>query len=413
MPAFNRRWLGPILGLTIVLSPVAAWAQAASELTLAEALARASSASPTLTAAEAEVAAARGRAQQAGLLPNPELDLSVENFAGTGEFGGLGGSEASLVVAQRFEFGGKRSARRTAAEAEIETARLRLMVARADLEKDVRDAFAESLAARSRVDLARDQFVRAEELSRVATTLVEVGREPPLRSLRARTAALEAVAAVRAAEARFAEAQRALAALWGDSAEAPDPVASEELPPAPSFDPANVIDVRLAEAEVAASVAAVNRERSVSRPDVTLSVGARSFRATDDTAVIFGATMPLGVFDRNQGGIAAANADRIGAEARRNAALAAAIRRSRDASAALNTSDARVTFLRDRAEPESIEAVRIAREGFAAGKFTLLDVLDAEGALNTVQSELINAQLERAQAIAALIRASEAEGNFQ
>ena len=123
--------------------------------------------------------------------------------------------------------------------------------------------------------------------------------------------------------------------------------------------------------------------------------------------------MPLGVFDRNQGSIAAANADRIAAEARRNAALADALRKIRDASASLATADARVSFLRDRAEPETIEAVRIAREGFAAGKFTLLDVLDAESALNTIQSELITAQLDRAQAIAALVRANETEGNAQ
>lgn len=413
MSAFNWRWQGPMLALAVALSPLSAWAQAGPGLTLGEALARASSASQTLITAEAEVAAARGRALQAGLRPNPELDLTVENFAGTGEFTGLDGSEASLAVAQRFEFGGKRSARRTAAEAEIGAARLRLEVARSDLEKDVRDAFAETLAARSRVELARDQFVRAEELSRVATTLVEVGREPPLRSLRARTAALEAVAAVRAAEARYAQAQRALAALWGGSDEAPEPIAGDENPPARSADPTEVIDVRLSEAEVAAAVAAVNRERTVARPDVTVSVGARTFRAKDDTALIFGATMPLGVFDRNQGSIAAANADRIAAEARRNAALAAAIRKIRDASAALATADTRVGFLRDRAEPEALEAVRIACEGFAAGKFTLLDVLDAESALNTVQSELITAQLDRAQAVAALVRANETEGNAQ
>ena len=413
MPAFNRRWQGPVLALAVALSPVAAWAQAGPGLTLTEALARASSASPALVAAEAEIAASRGRALQAGLRPNPELNLAVENFAGSGEFRDFQGSEVTLAAAQRLELGGKRSSRQAAAEAETETARLRLAVARADLDKEVRDAFAEALAARSRVDLARDQFVRAEELSRVATTLVEVGREPPLRSLRARTATLEAVSAVRAAEAQFAQAQRALATLWAAPDEAPEPVAGVDAPPARLLDPAETIDVRLAEAEVASSVAAVNRERAVARPDITVSVGARSFRATDDTAVIFGASMPLGVFDRNQGAVAAANADRIGAEARRNTALSSAIRRTRDASAALATAEARLSFLKDRAEPEAMEVVRIAREGFAAGKFTLLDVLDAEAALNAVQSDLITAQFDRSQAIAALIRANATEGNAQ
>ncbi|OYX16258.1 MAG: hypothetical protein B7Z07_03090 [Sphingomonadales bacterium 32-67-7] len=144
---------------------------------------------------------------------------------------------------------------------------------------------------------------------------------------------------------------------------------------------------------------------------MTVSVGARQFRGTDDTALVFGASMPLGLFDRNQGNIAAANAERTGAEARRNAALAAAIRRTRDAQAALRTAEAQLAFLENQAEPEAIEAVRIAREGFSAGRFTLLDVLDAEQALNTVQAAMITAELERAQAVAALTRASETEGS--
>ncbi|CAN5369051.1 TolC family protein [soil metagenome] len=403
-----------VVALTVALgvtAPSRAWAE---PITLAEALSRASTSSPTLAAAEAAVLAAQGRAQQAGFRPNPELDLSIENFAGTGGFRGVDDAESTLSIGQRFELGGKRSARRRAGEAEIDSARLRLAVARADLLNDVRVAYAEAYADGRRVGLARDQFLRAENLQTIATELVDAGREPPLRALRARTAALEAVGRVRATEAEYAEAQRALAALWGGSEELPEPLAPvvETTPPV-SVDPAESLDVRLAEAEVASSIAVFDRERTLSRPDVTVSVGARQFRGTDDTAVVFGASMPIGVFDRNQGNIAAANADRTGAEARRNAALAAAIRRTRDAQAALRTAEARLAFLETRAEPEAIEAVRIAREGFAAGRFTLLDVLDAEDALNTLQSDLITAELERSQALAALTRVTETQGSTQ
>ena len=93
--------------------------------------------------------------------------------------------------------------------------------------------------------------------------------------------------------------------------------------------------------------------------------------------------------------------------------MAAALRRTRDATAALQTAEARLEFLEKRAEPEALEAVRIAREGFAAGRFTLLDVLDAETALNALQSDLITAELDRALALAALVRANETEGTAQ
>lgn len=401
------------VALTVAFGLLAPSVALAEPVTLAEALTRASATSPLLTAAEADVAAARGRAQQAGFRPNPELDLEVENFAGTGGFSGLNDAETTLAIGQRFELGGKRTARRRAAEAEVETALLELEVARADLERDVREAYAEAFAAGRRVELARDQFGRAENLSTIATELVDAGREPPLRAIRARTAAFEAVGRVRAAEAEYAQAQRALAALWGGSDDLPEPVPGDESVPSLTVDPTDTLDVRLAEAAVETSVAVVDRERTASRPDVTVSLGARQFAGSDDTALVFGASMPIGLFDRNQGNIAAANAERTGAEARRNAALAASVRRTRDARAALQTAEARRTFLETRAEPEAIEAVRIAREGFSAGRFTLLDVLDAEEALNAVQSEMITAQLDRSRAIAALTRANETEGQAQ
>ncbi len=419
MPSPKRRLPHPAAGgaaitLAAILAMLAPGSAFAEPVTLAEALSRAAASSPTLAAAEADVAAAVGRAQQAGFRPNPELGLEVENFAGTGGFSGVDDAESTLSVGQRFELGGKRPARERAAQAEVDAARLRLAVARADLEQQVRDAYAEAYADSRRVELARDQFMRADNLQTIATELVDAGREPPLRALRARTAALEAVGRVRAAEAQYAEAQRALAALWGGGEDLPEPTAAETLAaPSAVIDPASALDVRLAEAEVATSIAVVERERTLSRPDVTVSVGARQFRGTDDTALVFGASMPIGLFDRNQGNIAAANAERTGAEARRNAALAGAIRRTRDAQAALRTAEAQLAFLETQAEPEAIEAVRIAREGFSAGRFTLLDVLDAEEALNTVQADMITAELERAQAVAALTRAAETEGSAQ
>ena len=419
MPSPKRRLPHPAAGaaaitLAAILAMLAPGSAFAEPVTLAEALSRAAASSPTLAAAEADVAAAVGRAQQAGFRPNPELGLEIENFAGTGGFSGVDDAESTLSVGQRFELGGKRPARERAAQAEVDAARLRLAVARADLEQQVRDAYAEAYADSRRVELARDQFMRADNLQTIATELVDAGREPPLRALRARTAALEAVGRVRAAEAEYAEAQRALAALWGGGEDLPEPTAAETLAaPSAVIDPASALDVRLAEAEVATSIAVVERERTLSRPDVTVSVGARQFRGTDDTALVFGASMPIGLFDRNQGNIAAANAERTGAEARRNAALAGAIRRTRDAQAALRTAEAQLAFLETQAEPEAIEAVRIAREGFSAGRFTLLDVLDAEEALNTVQAVMITAEMERAQAVAALTRATETEGSAQ
>jgi outer membrane protein TolC len=173
-----------VVALTAALSMLAPSRALAEPVSLAEALARASSTSPIITAAEADVAAAQGRAQQAGFRPNPELDLEVENFAGTGGFSGLDDAETTLAIGQRFELGGKRSARRRAGEAEVEAVRLRLEVARADLERDVPRTFQRSLRSWWMLAGSRpcELFGRAPPRSRPSDGCVQPRRNTPRHS---------------------------------------------------------------------------------------------------------------------------------------------------------------------------------------------------------------------------------------
>lgn len=379
----------------------------AAPITLAAALERAQAQSPLITSAQAALAAAQGRARQAGFSPNPEASLQSENIAGTGPYDGFSSAETTFSIGQRLELGGKRRTRAAAAQAEVEAAVVRVAIARADLAQEVKVQYAEALEADARVALAKEAAARAEDLAGVATILVEAGREPPLRALRARTASDEADAAVLAAEAQAAAARRALTSLWSD----PDPVVElvqplEPAAPPAMIDPTASLDVRLAQAEREAASAVIDRERAAGRPDLTIQAGVRRFEQTGDQALIVGFTAPIPIRDRNQGNVAAARADATAAEARERLVLARSIRAVRDAQAVSRAAQARLEVLTTRTVPQAQQAVDLARQGFQAGKFSLLDVLDAQAALSASRNDLIAARLERAKALAALERAA-------
>jgi cobalt-zinc-cadmium efflux system outer membrane protein len=76
-----------------------------------------------------------------------------------------------------------------------------------------------------------------------------------------------------------------------------------------------------------------------------------------------------------------------------------------EADSQLRAAQSRVTTLETSAVPAANEALDLARSGFEAGRFTLLDVLDAEAAFASAQSSLIDARRDRAIAAAALSRA--------
>src|SRR4030066_235049 len=66
---------------------------------------------PKLKAFSLDIRAAEARKLQAGLLPNPEIDVEVEEFGGTGDRTGFDSSQTSIQIAQLIELSDKRSKR--------------------------------------------------------------------------------------------------------------------------------------------------------------------------------------------------------------------------------------------------------------------------------------------------------------
>ena len=400
----GRRTLWGVL-LAMVAAP-AALAQEAS-LTLVEALELAG-ASPSVDVAEAQVDVARGNQQQAGLRPNPEVSVEVENIAGTGVFRGLRATETTLAVGQRLELGGKRSARLEAARAETRVAELRAEIARADLALQVRQRFVDAVAARQRLRLAEQALTRSQELARIARVLVDVGRDPPLRALRAEANLGEAEAELAERTAEDENARRLLAALWGDPVP-PLSVDESSLPfdaRAVPAEPLAVLAIRLAEAELDAADAVIDRERSLRTPDLTLSAGVRRSEEADAQGFIVGASMALPLFNRNQGSIAAAQAAARAAEAQRALLVVESARSIATARATLEAAEERVETLENRTVPQAEEALRLATIGYRAGRFSLVELLDATDARDAALNSLINAREARDNAAAALLRAT-------
>jgi cobalt-zinc-cadmium efflux system outer membrane protein len=373
-------------------------------LSLQQALEEAEARSPAIVAARSAVEAAGARVRQAGFRSNPELSLEVENFAGTGELTGFRGTETTVALNQRLDLGGRRQARVGVARAELAAQQLRLSIARADLAQQIREQFARAVAAKERLQLAEESEIRARELARLATILVEEGRDPPLRALRARSAAAQVSAEVEAARAEERASRATLAALFG----ATTPIEAVtgpllDLEPR-TIDPEQSLEVRLADVERLGAEAALRQELAAWRLDPALGLGVRHVRETGDVALVGGVSMPLPFFDRNQGNVAAARANVTAAEARRAGALATISVRARNAIANVQAAETRVGALEKAAIPEASEALRLAQIAYREGRASLLELLDVQTAYTNAQAALTEARLALALATAELGR---------
>ena len=375
-----------------------------SSLTLAQALEEAAARSPAAVAAQAEVAAAEARLRQSGYRSNPELSLEVENVAGTGELRGLRSMETTLAVNQRLDLGGRRSARIDAARAELEVQKLRLAIASADLFQSVREQFARAVAAREKLTQATENEQRARELARIAGILVDAGRDPPLRALRARSALAQVQAERETAQADEVAARSSLAALFGVSTPV-EAVNGTTLDVRPQqINPDRSLEVRLADAERVSAQAVVRQQLAERRLDPAVGVGVRHIRETGDVGLVAGVSMPLRVFDRNQGNIDAARQSLAAADARRASTLATTTARARNAIANVEAAQRRVEALEKAAVPEATEALRLAELSYREGRATLLELLDVQNAYTSSRTALTEARLALALATAELGR---------
>jgi cobalt-zinc-cadmium efflux system outer membrane protein len=114
--------------------------------------------------------------------------------------------------------------------------------------------------------------------------------------------------------------------------------------------------------------------------------------------------MPLPIFNRNQGNVAAAQSGIDAADARLTAQRNESRTQIANARSDLASAKARLQALEGSGLGEAREALRLAGISYRAGKASLLELLDAQQAYALTQSELIDARRARAEAEARLAR---------
>lgn len=379
-------------------APPASVEEPRGSIALDDALAAALLSSPELAVFSWEVRSREALALQAGLLPNPELGLQVENFGGTGESSGFDTSESTLLLAQRIETGGKRAKRRRIAALEADVAAWEYEAARLAVLASVEGAFFDVLAAQQRLALSEELLRVSEASLAAARRLVSAGATP--RAERTQAAVEAATARVEVASARrsVAAARAALAATWG-TATAEFARAEGELGSVSAPLGVEVFRSRLQrnpelerwDREIARREATVALEDALRIPDLVAGAGARRFRESDDTALVAELSVPLPIFDRNQGTRAAARSDLRKAHYERRAAqarLAAALESAyQEASARFEE----IASLRDEILPGAREALEQVRQGYLQGLFKNVDVLDAQRRLFELRLREIDA----------------------
>lgn len=388
--------------MALLVSPWLAAVSHSQTVTLGAALQRALAASPRLTAAERDIGIARGQRIQAGALLNPELSYEQDNSFGSGIYRGTKSAETTLQISQLFELFGKRDARIAVGEAGLEAAAIERKAVRLQILSETAIAFLSVLGLQRRIQILDDQVAAIDRLSPLLQRRVDAGASSPAETGRAEVAAALVKADRERTKSALSSARRELAILMGETSPKFVSVSGrlDATGRPPSFQAViAAIDANPQLVRWSAVYAQRNAELLLARlkpyPDVRLAAGWRHFNETNDDAVRLSVTVPIPVFDQNQGNILSAQESlaktRAEREANRNTLLVVAGRAYDAVQGALRE----LSILRDSAIPKARRASEAISEGYGQGRFTLLEVLDAQ-----------------ASVVQALLREQEALQNF-
>ncbi len=349
----------------------------------------------SIEAARLQVSRAEADRVAARLRPRPSANISAENLriAGPTPFNRL--YEAGVVISQPLELGGQRSARRELAEKTVSLAEARLLGAIRQRQFELRRAFYEVLVAEAVLSLETDNQTNFAELVRYNTVRLNEGAISPGEVLKVRLEKIKYDSTTAAARLAFRQAKVRLLELLGET----DFSRIEQLQVRDKFEFAdfatnlavlrtsaleNRTNVKVAEAEIERSGAALRLERARARGEITPYSGYK--RVGPDNTAVVGVTVPLPFGNRNQGEIARAEAEQKIAENALKQEQNRAVADVQTGYLAFETAREQVKAFEAGVLTQADESRNIMLLSYREGATDLVNLLDAQRTRNEVRA---------------------------
>lgn len=404
MPMFSRTIVCSVVGL-LAMAQVAS----AQPLTLESALQSAFAGNPDLAAAQWEIDIAQGGRQQAGLIPNPVASWDAEDTRRSTR-------TTTVKLSQTLELGGKRGARIEVASRAQDAAAQELEQRRNLLRAEVIDGFYGALWAQERLELAQRSMALAERGLVIANGRVTAGKASPVEATRAQVEVSQIRLERSRAEIGVSDAYRRLAAITGSATIGFERVEAGAVntPALPSATQLlarleSTAELRLAQLQIQQRDAGLGLEKAQRIPDLDISIGSQYDASVRERVNLVGVSMPIPLFNRNQGNVLAASRRADQARDLRNATELRLRTETRQALDLWATANSEVRAFNQVILPAAQSAVDSATRGFEMGKFNFLDVLDAQRTLIAARTQYLAAL---AQATDAWVRIERIYGDL-
>jgi cobalt-zinc-cadmium efflux system outer membrane protein len=353
---------------------------------------------PQLKSMGMEISAFQATALQAELYPNPEVGLDLENFLGSKDYSGLGGSENTFYITQDFVLGERLSAGRDVELLKSDLAAWELEKERLSLITEIRKSFTVISSLKYQNKLNEQLLKVSLDFQKNLERRIEAGKVSPAEAARASLISTSLEIQIQNTEMQYLSEIQNLKALMGNS---DVQFSSVELIYNLEYEIPDIIELRKSilnipdlaqfKTDLKKAETEINLQKSLAMPDLSLSLGYRRINETSDNVMVMGASIPINIFDNNRGNIQEAKI-----RADQTKYKYSGLRNNYEAklSMLLNNINGLSTMIQkldSESLPKARSAFEIINKGNLVGRFTVLDVLDSQRSLYELESQFVNA----------------------
>ena len=370
----------------------------AQPLTLAAAIERTQANNPELRIFVHRLSAQQARVDAAALPPPFEVSAEVEDAFGTGRASGFDSAETTFAFSRVIELGEKQELRVDGARQAADLIAAERAAAELDVLAEVARRFIH--VAADQEQLARTGRATALAGETVAATgeRVAAARAPEVELRRARVALARAEIEREHAEHELLSSRRRLAAMWGAREPDFDEVAGD-LYALPEIETLESLLARLGDSPEFLRFASEARLRDAelrvaeaqARANLTVNAGVRFLHETNDEALVFGITRPIGSAARAASAANAATAMRAQTDAELEAHRVRAEAQLFELYQELRHALTEAEILERTVIPEMEAALADTRYAFERGRYSFLEWVDAQRELIDVERARIDA----------------------
>jgi len=368
------------------------------DLDINEALALALENNPEIKAFSSNIEAKDGLVIQAGLYPNSEINVEIENFAGSGAAQGFDEAVTTVLISQLVPIYGKIGKKEKVSRIVKNIAELEYESKRLDVVLSTKNSFIDVLSKQERLEQIEQLVKIAEQVNMTISERVEAGKESPIEEKKSSIEFEQTNLLLTKAGRDLASSRKLLSANWGDVEVTFGKILGdlystakisgfEELQNSISNNPDIIISLR----DQDLNSANIKLQNALGVPDPTFGIGYRRLSETEDNALVAEFSMPLPFFNRNQGNIKEASFNLVKSRqeyqnlyTRTSAELAEKYEN-------LKFYIDEIETLEDKILPQSEDTYETILEGYREGKFEFLDVLDSQRTLFNSKLQYIDA----------------------